>query len=108
MHKIKLTLTTEKLSIVNKAWKLITKNGLQTVEQKLLYDLTSKLSKKFKKKFIEKEFVAVEFVMTIEYNEAYFLKKALEILLDNINPLETPFEYNVVFKMLIYLNQKLC
>ncbi len=107
MERIKLKLKTEQLKIVNNAWSLITKNGLTTPEQKLLYDLTDKLAKKFKKKFIEKEFTDGYFSMKLEYNEAYFLNKALEIQLSEINPIEFPYEYNVIFRIANYITQKL-
>ena len=107
MDKIKLKITTEKLRVVNACWSIITKDNLQTPEHKLLYDITSKIAKKFKKKFIEKEFTAGEYSLNLEYNEAYFFNKVLETYLLGLDITEFPYEYNVVFKINNYIHQKL-
>ena len=107
MDKVKLILNNEKLSIINLAWQLISKQNLDTPEQKLLYDITLKLAKKFKKKFIEKEYNDAEFSMELAYYEAYFLNQALNIQLLNLNIELHPYEYNVVFQTINFLHQKL-
>jgi hypothetical protein len=107
MDKIKLKITTEKLRVVNACWSIITKDNLHTPEQKLLYDITSKLGKKFKKKFIEKEFNDVEYSINLDYYEAYFFNKVLDIYLLDVDFSQFPYEYNVVFSINNYVHQKL-
>jgi hypothetical protein len=107
MEKIKIKLTYDQLDVINDIWEFIFKTVVNTTEQKVLFDIALRLSIKFKKKAIDKEFHHGEFNIRIHYFEAYFLSKVLQIYLSNLSFSENPYQYNVVLKIDNYLGQKL-
>lgn len=107
MNNVKLVLDTEKLNVVNESWDCIYEVELITPEQKMLFDIASRLSMKFKKKAIDKAWSNGKFNISLFYHEAYFLNKVLAMHLAHFKIIENPYKYNVIFKIANHLNQKL-
>lgn len=107
MEKIKITLTTDKLRELNKSWDLLENNAGASAELKVMQDICGRLAVKFKTLFVAKEHKAGTFSLKLYYAEAYFLYRALSQYLYELDVVDTPYEYNVIFQLINYLHQKL-
>ena len=107
MEKIKVTLTVDKLRELNKAWDLLDNKHNHSPELKVMQDICSRLATRFKKLFIEKELKRGEFSLKLYYSEAYFLYRTLSQYLYQLDVVDTPYEYNLIFKLINTIHQKL-
>jgi len=107
MEKIKIKLDFEQLKVLNDSWDCIQNAEVINTEQKIIFDIAVRLSVKFKKKAIDREFNSGKFNISIHFFEAYFLSKILQIYLNSNSFSNNPYEYNVILKIDNFLQMKL-